>query len=50
VNATATLGIRGFPFTISSIVNKAIESEIPAKTFDWNVSLIYTLDRQFKVR
>jgi hypothetical protein len=50
VNATTTLGIRGFPLTISSIVNKAIESEIPAKPFDWNVSLIYTLDRQFKVR
>lgn len=50
VNATTTLGIRGFPFTISSIVNKAIESEIPAKDFDWNVSLIYTLDKQFTVR
>jgi hypothetical protein len=50
VNATTTFGIRGFPLTISSIVNKAIESEIPAKAFDWNVSLIYTLDKQFKVR
>lgn len=50
VNATTTFGIRGFPLTISSIVNKAIESEIPAKAFDWNVSLIYTLDKQFTVR
>ena len=47
VNATTTLGIKDFPFTISSIVNKAVESDIQAKDFDWNVSLIYTLDRQF---
>lgn len=47
VNATTTVGVRGFPITISSIVNKAIESDIPAKSFDWNISLIYTLDKQF---
>ncbi len=47
VNATTTFGINDFPLTISSIVNKAIESEIPAKDFDWNVSLIYTFDRNY---
>lgn len=47
VNATTTVGVKGFPITISSIVNKAIESDIPAKDFDWNISLIYTLDKQF---
>jgi len=50
VNLTTTFGIRGFPLTISGIVNKAIESEIPAPDFDWNVSLIYTLDKQFTLR
>lgn len=47
VNATTTFGVRGFPVTISSIVNKAIESKIPANNFDWNVSLIYSLNQSF---
>lgn len=47
MNATTTLGVRDFPITISGIVNKAIKSTIPARDFDWNVSLIYTLDKQF---
>lgn len=50
VNATTTFGVLNFPFTISSIVNKAIESDIAAKDFDWNISLIYTLDKQFTVK
>lgn len=50
VNATTTFGVKGFPITISSIVNKAIESDIPAKDFDWNISLIYTLDKQFTLK
>ncbi len=50
VNATTTFGVNGFPLTISSIVNKAIESTIPARDFDWNISLIYTLDKQFTLR
>lgn len=47
VNATTTVGINGFPITISSIVNKAISSNIPSRDFDWNVSLVYTLDKHF---
>jgi hypothetical protein len=50
VNATTTFVVRDFPITISSIVNKAIETEIPTKDFDWNVSLIYTFDRSFVVK
>ncbi len=50
VNATTTMGIKGVPLTISSIVNKAITTDIPAKDFDWNISLVYTLDKQYKVR
>ncbi len=50
VNATTTFGVRDFPFTISSIVNKAIQSDIASKDFDWNVSLVYTFDRNFTVK
>ncbi len=50
VNATAVLGIRDFPLTISGIVNKAIESSIPAQDFDWSLNLVYTLDKKFVVR
>lgn len=47
VNATTTVGVSGFPLTVSSIVNKAIRSDIPAKDFDWNVSLVYTLNKSY---
>lgn len=50
VNASATLGIRNFPVTISGIVNKTIQSDIPTKDFDWNISLVYTLDKNFVIR
>lgn len=47
VNATTTLSWQNFPVSISSIVNLAIQSEIPAKDFDWNVSLVYTISKSF---
>jgi hypothetical protein len=47
VNATTTLGVRDFPLTISSIVNKVIDSDIPTKDFDWNVSVVYTLEKNY---
>ncbi|MBY0434478.1 MAG: hypothetical protein K2U26_10245 [Cyclobacteriaceae bacterium] len=50
VNATTTLGVQGFPFTLSGIVNKAIKSSIAARDFDWNISLIYTLDKHFVLK
>lgn len=50
VNATTTFGVEGFPITLSNILNKAIESTIPAKDFDWNVSLVYTLNKRFVVQ
>jgi hypothetical protein len=49
-NATTTLGIRGFPLSVSNILNKAIHSNIPAKDFDWNISLIYTIDKHYVAR
>lgn len=39
--ATFTLAKRDFPFTIASIVNKKIQSNIPSDDFVWNVSLSY---------
>lgn len=50
INATTTLGIHNFPITISGIVNKAIQTTIPARNFDWSINLIYTLNRQFVLR
>lgn len=47
VNATTTFGISGFPVTISGIVNQAVESDIPAQDFDWNISLTYTIDQRW---
>ena len=44
---TLTLAMRNFPLSISNIVNKAIQSEIPAKDFDWNVSLVYSFDKNY---
>jgi len=37
----------GVPLSVSSIINKAIESNIPgSKNFNWNVSLVYRWNRE----
>jgi hypothetical protein len=41
VTSTFTLAKKNYPFAISSIVNKKIESNIPSDDFVWNVSLVY---------
>jgi hypothetical protein len=41
------LARRGFPFSISTLMNKEIRSTIKAKQFDWNVSLNYTFGRNY---
>lgn len=50
VNSTATFGVHGFPITISGIVNKAVQSSIVARDFDWSVSVVYTLDKHFVLK
>jgi hypothetical protein len=45
-----TVGLRNFPFSVSNIVNKAFKTSIPGKDFDWNVSLIYTIDKNYILR
>lgn len=47
--ATNTMSItyKTVPFSISNIVNKAIDTTVPGKDFDWNVSLVYSFDKKF---
>ncbi len=47
VAGALTLARQNFPFSISGMMNKAIDSDIPAKDFDWNVSLNYTFGRNY---
>lgn len=47
VTNTLTLAMRNFPLSISNIVNKAIQTDIPGKDFDWNVSLVYSFDKNY---
>lgn len=48
VTATVTLARKNFPLSLQSILNQAIETEIPAKSeFVWNVSLIYSFRNEF---
>ena len=47
VTYTLTLAARSFPLSIQHILNQAIQSEIPAKKFDWNVSLVYSFDKNY---
>jgi hypothetical protein len=46
--STVTLAKKNFPFSISSILNKAIETNIPlGKDFTWNLSLVYTFNKSY---
>lgn len=44
---TLTLAMRNFPISISNIVNKAIQTDIPGKDFNWNVSVVYSFDKNY---
>ncbi len=41
------LARQGIPFSVSAMMNKAIDSSINAKDFDWNVSLNYAFGRKY---
>jgi len=47
-----SIGHKKFPISISSMMNKSLEedNEIPAKDFDWNLSLIYSFKNNFEKR
>ncbi len=42
-----TLAKSDFPISISSLVNKKLDSDIPGKNFDWNVSVNYSFKTKF---
>jgi len=48
VTSTLALAKRNFPLSLSSILNKAIQSDIPgSKNFIWNLILTYSLNKFF---
>lgn len=47
VTYSLIMAMKDFPLSISNIVNRAIQSDIPAKDFDWNVSLIYSFEKNY---
>ncbi|MBN8651814.1 MAG: hypothetical protein J0L67_10325 [Cytophagales bacterium] len=47
ITNTLTLAMRHFPISISNIINKAIQTDIPGKDFDWNVSVVYSFDKNY---
>lgn len=49
VYGAATIGLakQGLPFSIGAMFNKAIETDVPGKDFDWNISLNYAFGRDY---
>lgn len=48
VASNLTLAKKNFPFSVSSIINKAIETDIAGKSLNWNISLAYNFSSHFK--
>lgn len=46
--STFTVSKKDFPLTVSSIVNQVIKSDIPSKDFVWNLSLIYSFNKEYR--
>jgi hypothetical protein len=48
ITSTITLAKKNFPFTIQSIMNKTIQSDVPgSRDFLWNASLIYSFNKTY---
>jgi hypothetical protein len=48
LNATFSINKKNFPLSISALINKTLESNIPADyTLLWNVGLTYTFNKKF---
>lgn len=47
VNSTLSLNRRNFPFSVSSTINKAIETTIPGEEFLWNINLTYSFGSKY---
>ena len=48
--STVTLAKKNFPFTLQSIMNKVISTNIPSQNFVWNVSLVYSFNKNYVSR
>ena len=48
VNATVILTKKNLPFSLSSIVSKAIKTDIIGKDFIWNVALNYNINQKYR--
>jgi len=48
VASSLTLAKKNFPLSFSTLVNKAIQSDVDGKDFDWNVSLVYSFGSNLK--
>jgi hypothetical protein len=47
-NATLTLAARNFPLSVTSLINKTIQTDIPfGDDFLWNVSLVYSFNKNY---
>jgi hypothetical protein len=46
-SAGLTLVKQHFPLSIATMVNKPLKTDIAGKIFDWNISLIYSLSKNF---
>ena len=47
VTAVLTLAKRDFPLTVTSLVNRSLQTDIPGKDLLWNISLIYTFNKKY---
>jgi hypothetical protein len=47
VNSTLSLNRRNFPFSVSSTMNKIIQSEIAGDDFLWNINLTYSFNTRY---
>ncbi|HAQ20198.1 MAG TPA: hypothetical protein DCR40_13355 [Prolixibacteraceae bacterium] len=47
LNSTLSLNRRNFPFSVSSSINKAIQSEIAGDNFLWNINLTYSFNTRY---
>jgi hypothetical protein len=47
VNSTLSMNRRNFPFSVSSSMNKAIQTEIAGDNFLWNINLTYSFNTRY---
>ncbi len=46
-NSTLSFAKKNFPFSLSTIINKAIRTDIAGKSLLWNATLIYTFNKEY---